>query len=72
MDTAPLLWRVIESRSPTANIYQRVVGQALDGDPTCIDSIVAYLQRDISPPTNSAESIHLHQSLSLFLARVAT
>jgi AraC-like DNA-binding protein len=55
----------------TVNVYQRVVGIALEGDPTRVEAIVEQLQRDLPQPANRAESIHVLQSLTLFLDRVS-
>ena len=53
------------------NVYQRVVGKAIDGDPTCIESIGTHLKDALPAPANRAESIHLLQSLTPFLDRVS-
>ena len=52
------------------NAYQRVVGEAIDGDPTSIASISTHLHSALPTPGNRAEWIHLLQSLSPFLDRV--
>ena len=53
------------------NVYQHVVGEAVEGDPTSVESISAHLQRALPGPANRAEWIHLLQSLIPFLDRVS-
>jgi AraC-like DNA-binding protein len=55
----------------TLNVYQGVVGKAIDGDPTCIESIGTHLKNALPAPANRAEWIHLLQSLIPFLNRVS-
>jgi AraC-like DNA-binding protein len=52
------------------NVYQRVVGLAMEGNPTNVDAIAAHIQLGIPQPTNRAEWIHLLQSLTHFLDRI--
>jgi AraC-like DNA-binding protein len=51
------------------NVYQRVVGDGLDGDPTRLVSTVNRLKAELPAPANAAESLMLRQSLALFLTR---
>ena len=47
------------------NVYQVIVGEAVDGDPTCVEAIVDRLTHEMAPPINSAESLMVRQSLAM-------
>jgi AraC-like DNA-binding protein len=60
----------IEWACRVVNVCQAAFGDALDGDPTCLDTIVERLERSLPQPQNSAEALQLRQHLVILLFRI--